>query len=70
VSDTVVFPVAITERTLADALARLGPARVERLAWSPFAYPERYIGDPDENVLVEDEYPMASLAAAIIAHLV
>jgi hypothetical protein len=59
----------VRTKELADALQRIGAAEIERMAWSPFERPERLIGDPDENVLAEDEYPMASLARAIIREL-
>ena len=59
----------VTPERLAAALVRVGPADIEAMAWSPIAKPERYIGDPDNNVLAEDPYPMASLARAILREL-
>jgi len=56
----------MTPEELAAALQRIGPAEIESMAWSPLARPSVYIGDPDENVLADDPYPMASLAAAIL----
>jgi hypothetical protein len=60
----------ITEEELASALARLGPADIEQMAWSPFAYDngENIYADDDPDGLVplEDEYPMQSLARAIL----
>jgi len=56
----------INRRRLAHALEdRLGPAAIERMAWSSFREPPEYEGDPDHNVRLNDPYPMASLAAAI-----
>lgn len=68
--ETVNVTVAVlTHERLAAALARVGAGDIEKMAWSPFAFPERYIGDEDENVLAEDRFPMASLAAAILREL-
>lgn len=67
-SIVVTVSVLTTDR-LARALQRIGPGEIERMAFSAFARPERYIGDPADNVLAEDPFPMASLADAILREL-
>lgn len=60
----------ITVEQLAHALAIVGPSEIEQMAWSPLWQRQ---GDDaeldDDHDLVDDPYPMASLARAIFLQL-
>ena len=53
---------------LAHALAMIGAADIEDMAWSPFKKPTEWI-DADRGEQALQEFPMQSLALAILAQL-
>lgn len=59
----------LTPEALAAALSSIGASDLDRMVWSPFEFPERRVGDPDDNIAAEDPYPFASLARAILQSL-
>lgn len=59
----------LTAERLAAALQRIGPGDIEEMAFTKLTIPAQYIGDEAENVIADDPYPMASLAAAIMREL-
>ena len=58
----------LTVEQLAAALNELGAGNIELMAWSPFRYDAdggTVFENEEANVVADDEYPMASLAAGI-----